>query len=164
MRKGPFPVDAAHHPRHRHRFGRGGRRVPRDVPGSYGKVCAVWANEKKKTAGASSPDPEKRAEAASAGARSEEGTGDFPAAPFDAEGGVAPLREEDRDEVTGVPFRRRRRVSTTTPTPTEFDDDADSILDDDQRDYYRYGEKMHGVHKTAADLRKTKRPPAAPNV
>lgn len=111
------------------------------------------ANEKKKTAGASSPDPEMRAEAASAGARSEEGTGDFPKPrPFDAEGGVAPLREEDRDEVTGVPFDEDGAFDYDADAD-EFLDDADSILDDDQRDYYRYGEKMHGVHKTAADLR-----------
>lgn len=111
------------------------------------------ANEKNVTAGASSTDPEERPTSASPQVRPEEGSGDFPAPrPFDAEGGAAPLREDERDEVSGVPFDEDGAFDYDADAE-EFLDDADSILDDDQRDYYRYGDKMHGVRKTAADLR-----------
>lgn len=109
------------------------------------------ADNKKDTAGAQPSETNMQSHDASPATA--DGASEFPAPrPFDAEGGVAPLREEERDEVTGVPFDEDGAFDHDADAD-EFLDDADSILDDDQRDYYRYGDKMHGVHQTAADLR-----------
>lgn len=71
--------------------------------------------------------------------------------PFEVEADDVPTREDDRDEVTGMPFDADGAFAYDADAEEFGAGDSDSFLDDPQRDYYRYGDKMHNVRQTAED-------------
>ena len=69
--------------------------------------------------------------------------GNFPAPrAFDVAADAVPVREDDREGVDALPTDGDEAFE---PEGEEFVVDSDSFVDDNQTDYYEYGDKMHGV-------------------
>lgn len=104
------------------------------------------------SSGADAPVPSDSA--AASGEGEDETTGSF-AAPrsFAVRTNNAPMGSEARRAVSGVPFDADGAFAHDADIEEFGSGDSDTFLDDEQRDYYRYGDAMHGVRQTAEDDR-----------